>query len=311
MKLYIFNPENDLALADGGFSYCPPPAAMSIAKDLASLPLWYAGKDDVVFLSNGHLQFRDTMATMFELPCAYATSMKSAVTALSPWGWSAQMRHRFFKAMRFGKGLLPSDAEIERMRNLSSRVLTIDVLTELRAAGIDTPPLPRYMNNLDNVITFVDSHDRCVVKAPWSGSGKGIMWGIGHAEEPLVHFCKGVIRRQGGVVCEHFLNVKQEFAMEFYADVAGVQSRVCGGDDQARVYLGNDDVDLKLGDQVHAHLNAAVLPRLALLRPAAHHVAYRHPRDADGSKIGMHFLCGCPPEIVVALAKEFPAGQRR
>ena len=38
-----------------------------------------------------------------------------------------------------------------------------------------------------------------------------------------MHFCKGVIRRQGGVVCEHFLNVKQEFAMEFYADVAGVQ----------------------------------------------------------------------------------------
>ncbi|MBR5478168.1 MAG: hypothetical protein IKV19_06985 [Bacteroidaceae bacterium] len=223
MKLYIFNPENDLALADGSFNYCPPPAAMCIAKDLASLPLWYAGKDDAVFLSNGHLQFRDTMATMFELPCAYATSMKSAVTALSPWGWSAQMRHRFFKAMGFGKDLLPSDAEIERMRNLSSRVLTIDVLTELRAAGIDTPPLPRYMNNLADVITFVEGHERCVVKAPWSGSGKGIMWGIGHAEEPLVHFCKGVIRRQGGVVCEHFLNVKQEFAMEFYADVAGVQ----------------------------------------------------------------------------------------
>ena len=222
MKLHIFNPENDLALADGSFNYCPPPAAMCIAKELASLPLWYAGKDDVVFLQDEHLLFRNTMATMFELPGVYAPSMQQAVTALSPWGWSAQMRHRFFKAMGFAKELLPSDAEIERMRNLSSRVLTIDVLAELRAAGIETPPLPLYMNNLDDVIAFVDSHERCVVKAPWSGSGKGIMWGIGRAEEPLVHFCKGVIRRQGGVVCEHFLNVKQEFAMEFYVDVAGV-----------------------------------------------------------------------------------------
>ena len=36
MILYIFNPENDLALADGGANYCPPPAAALIAHELAS-----------------------------------------------------------------------------------------------------------------------------------------------------------------------------------------------------------------------------------------------------------------------------------
>lgn len=215
MKLHIFNPENDLALADGGFSYCPPPAAMRIANELASLPLWYAGEDSVVALPEEHIAFRDTMATKFALPSLYFPFMRQSVTVFSPWGWSAQMRHRLFKAMGFDKALLPTDAEIERMRNLSSRVLTIDILTALRDAGIDTPPLPQYMTSLDDVITFVSSCDRCVVKAPWSGSGKGIMWGIGRAEEPLVHFCKGIIKRQGGVVCEHFLNSRQEFAMEF------------------------------------------------------------------------------------------------
>ena len=30
MKLHIFNPENDLALADGGANYCPTPAATRI-----------------------------------------------------------------------------------------------------------------------------------------------------------------------------------------------------------------------------------------------------------------------------------------
>ncbi len=217
MKLHIFNPENDLALADGGFSYSPPPAAMCIANELASLPLWYAGKDDVVALPNGHLRFHGEMAAMFDLPPAYTPSMRQDVTSLSPWGWSAQMRHRFFKAMGFAKELLPSDTEIERMRNLSSRVLTIDILTALHDAGIDTPPFPQYMTNLDDVMSFVENCERCVVKAPWSGSGKGIMWGIGRAEEPLVNFCKGIIRRQGGVVCEHFLKAKQEFAMEFHA----------------------------------------------------------------------------------------------
>ena len=51
-----------------------------------------------------------------------------------------------------------------------------------------------------------------MVKAPWSGSGKGIMWGLGRMEVPMEHFCKGVIRRQGGVVCEEFLFSKKEFA---------------------------------------------------------------------------------------------------
>ena len=222
VRLYLFNPENDLALADGGFSYCPPPAAMRIATELASLPLWYAGCDSVVALPDEHIGFRNAMATMFALPAAYTPSIRQSITFLAPWGWSAQMRHRF-KAMGFDKDLLPSDTGIQRMRNLSSRVLTIDVLTALREVAIDTPPLPQYLCNLDDAVAFVNAHERCVVKAPWSGSGKGIMWGLGSAEEPMVHFCKGVIRRQGGVVCEHFLNVIQEFAMEFYFDGAGVE----------------------------------------------------------------------------------------
>lgn len=221
MKLHIFNPENDLALADGGFSYCPPPAAMCIANELASLPLWYAGNDDVVSLPAEHVKFRGEMVELFSLPKVYTTSMQQNVSSLSPWGWSAQMRHRF-KAMGFGKELLPSDIEIDKMRNLSSRVVTIDVLTALHDAGIDTPPLPQYINNLDDAVAFVNTHARCVVKAPWSGSGKGIMWGLGSAEEPMVNFCKGVIKRQGGVVCEHFLKSIQEFAMEFYTDDSGV-----------------------------------------------------------------------------------------
>ena len=223
MKLYLFNPENDLALADGGFSYCPPPAAMCIANELSCLQLWYAGVEDAVLLPGGqHLEFREKMSALFKLPLAYSQYMQSQITALSPWGWSAQMRHRL-KVMSFDNALLPSDEDVAEMRRLSSRVLTIEILTALRNAGIDTPPLPQYVTSLDDAVAFVNSHSRCVVKAPWSGSGKGIMWGIGSAMEPMVNFCKGVIRRQGGVVCEHFLNAKAEFAMEFFAGASGVE----------------------------------------------------------------------------------------
>ena len=271
MKLHLFNPENDLALADGGFSYCPPPAAMCIAGELSSLQLWYAGVEDAVLLpTERHIAFRDEMSAFFELPPAYSPSMQSLVTALSPWGWSAQMRHRF-KAMGFDGALLPSEDSIARMRCLSSRVHTIEILTALRNAGIDTPPMPQYINNIDDAVTFVNTHNRCVVKAPWSGSGKGIMWGIGNAEEPMVNFCKGVIRRQGGVVCEHFLNARTEFAMEFIAtaDAVGFAGYSLftaeNGAYTGNLLAGNEEIEKRLSQYIPIETLADVKAQLCVV----------------------------------------------
>ena len=217
LKLYLFNPENDLALADGSFNYCPPPAAAQIAYDLASLPLWYAdGYDSVVLPDDVHKEYHDVISVMFTMPAIYAPSMLRTITTLSPWGWSAQMRHRF-KAMGFD-AILPCDDSIASIRELSSRKSSIKILSALKVHGIDTPPLPRYCTLPDDVASFVNGRPRCVLKAPWSGSGKGIAWGIGRVETPVEHFYKGVIRRQGGVVCEEFLSGKVEFAMEFFTD---------------------------------------------------------------------------------------------
>ena len=133
-----------------------------------------------------------------------------------PWGWSPQVKRRLC-VMGF-ENLLPSDSCVARIRELSNRKSSIKILSALKERGVDTPPLPLYCTNPDDVACFVDSRPRCVVKAPWSGSGKGIMWGIGRVETPMEHFYKGVIKRQGGVVCEEFLNAKVEFAMEFFTN---------------------------------------------------------------------------------------------
>ena len=220
--LHIFNPENDLALADGGANYCPPPAAAQIAYDLGSLPLWFAGEDNAVILPDEHhLRFYNEMSARFALASPYDASKAGSVDCCRPWGWSPQIRRRF-RAMGFSDSLLSSDADIEAIRNLSNRRSSIRILAALGERGVELPPMPQYLQDTDAVAAFVNSQPRCVVKAPWSGSGKGIAWGIGRVETPMEHFYKGVIRRQGGVVCEHFLSSVQEFAMEFYADEKGV-----------------------------------------------------------------------------------------
>ena len=217
MKLHIFNPENDLALADGGANYCPTPAATYIAYDLASLPLWFAGEQDYVVLPDDvHREYHKWASSGFSVALPFDNERTNAVTQCVPWGWSPQIKRRL-RVMGF-EGILPNDESISAIRELSNRRSSIKILSALKEQGIDTPPLPLYCTSPSDVASFINSRPRCVVKAPWSGSGKGIAWGIGRVETPMENFYKGVIRRQGGVVCEEFLNGKVEFAMEFLAD---------------------------------------------------------------------------------------------
>lgn len=221
MKLHLFNPENDLALADGNANYCPPPAAVRIAYDLASLPLWFADADDYVFIPDDrHLRYHAEMSGQFPLPGVCTSVGSLPLAECRPWGWSSQMLRRF-RAMGVNGNILPADSVIDNVRRLSNRQSSIIILEELAKMGADVPELPIYATSPDTVAAFVSSKPRCVLKAPWSGSGKGIAWGLGRVEVPLEHFYKGVIRRQGGVVCEHCLNSVREFAMEFFADAGG------------------------------------------------------------------------------------------
>ena len=218
MKIHFFNPENDLALADGNANYCPPPAARAIAYDLASLPLWYAMPGDSVVLPDAlHALYRSGMATVFDVAREYTGGAGRCV----PWGWSKQVCRRLAAMGFHADALMPAEA-VEQVRYLSNRKNVIDVLQYLSAAGLDVPELPAFYSDPADVARFINSMPRSVVKAPWSGSGKGIAWGIGRVEVPVEHFYKGVIRRQGGVLCERFYNKAVDFAMEFCANDAGV-----------------------------------------------------------------------------------------
>lgn len=216
MKLHIFNPENDLALADGNANYCAPPSACKIAYDLATLPLWYANSDDYVNLSDAiHIEYHKEYSPIFFLPQIYSQDNINDITSISPWGWSRQIARRI-ENMGFANEIILSSNEIEKLRELSNRKVTIKILDKLSKEGVDIPQLPQYISNAEEVGRYICSMPLSVIKAPWSGSGKGIAWGLGRMEIPVEHFYKGVIRRQGGVVCEPFLNKKVDFAMEFY-----------------------------------------------------------------------------------------------
>lgn len=215
MKLHLFNPQNDLALADGNANYCAPPSASKIAYDLASLPIWFADTTDCVLLPDKiHIDYFNTYSSIINRPKIFNSNIND-IKKCVPWGWSAQIKKKF-TTMGFEESQLISDTTIDKLRQLSNRKTTIKILQELSKKGVDIPQLPQYITKLDEVGEYVCSMPLSVIKAPWSGSGKGIAWGLGRKEIPIEHFAKGIIRKQGGVICEKFLNKIVDFAMEFY-----------------------------------------------------------------------------------------------
>ena len=69
MQLHLFNPENDLAIADGNANYCAPPSALKIAYDLSTLPLWYADEEDKVYRPDIlHSEYYKEYSQKFSLP---------------------------------------------------------------------------------------------------------------------------------------------------------------------------------------------------------------------------------------------------
>jgi len=51
-RVFLFNPENDIALAAGRQNFTPPKAALQMALSGATLPWWLGDSDDYLLLSD-------------------------------------------------------------------------------------------------------------------------------------------------------------------------------------------------------------------------------------------------------------------
>lgn len=225
MKLFVFNPENDLALANNQWNFIAPASARKMRLDLESLPVWWTSSDDRVWVSRNpdHLYFEQlNMADRFTV---FPT--ENAVTGVEPWGWSpliaAQLRQAGVDA-----SLLPDEAAMKALREYSGRAYAVSVLEQLRAAADAHPTWGGslcgrsfFCTTTGQIDDLFRQYPRTILKAPWSGSGKGLRLGAPRLEAPLTGWCSRLIREQGGVVVEPLYNKVCDLACEFYSDGEG------------------------------------------------------------------------------------------
>lgn len=224
MNIYIFNPDNDLALANGDTNYLPPRNVRLMAMDLAMLPAWYSQPSDKVLLpdSEAIFSFSKTLpnhACLFENKwITYSEDISDAT--FFPWGWNPALVKRL--AVRGASSeRLPSENVMEAWRQLSSRSSAVSVLSAIKERLGGEHPLigESWMCHTEaEVASLVDSLPHTMLKAPWSGSGKGLRRGMaGGYRSPLSGWCVRTLERQGAVVVEPLYDNKAcDFAMEFY-----------------------------------------------------------------------------------------------
>lgn len=91
MKLHIFNPEHDIALAYNKPNITAPHAARQLRRDLAYLPVLWADEGDAVLVDDVESAQRNATKFLHKKPLViFITKDELPVLQFSeiqPWGW--------------------------------------------------------------------------------------------------------------------------------------------------------------------------------------------------------------------------------
>jgi hypothetical protein len=199
--LYVFNPENDMALADGHPGYTPPAQIQQMRRELWWLPQWWAKEDDIVWNGEDRLTLEGD-------------------TRIVPWGWSPALCHQLRQA-GVQESLLPSAEKLEHIRQLSHRQTAVSLLQELR----EELPLDGHIaghsvlcQSIKEAEEAANAYGEALLKSPWSSSGRGLT----KTDNPQWEaWAKRILKAQGSIVVERFLHKVSDFALEFWLDGKG------------------------------------------------------------------------------------------
>ncbi len=186
MHLCIFNPEHDLCLAKGRATYVPPQSAVDFARQNAAImqPL-YPG---CIYRSAYDLQ---------NLP---------EITNVVTWGWNVTLKWQLQRA-GIDSALLPTDEYLDTLRALQHRTTILPLQPDCKAIH----------SMVEAEGLFIGEQQRWVLKAPWSGAGRGLRWVTGALSPNDRTWISKTIDSQRCVIAEPRRAVKADFALEYYA----------------------------------------------------------------------------------------------
>lgn len=228
MKIKYFNPGHETAVNNASPYYTPPANIAAMQEELSFLPAWYADREDKVLVDSKDEVYYSYLTEKFSILAQPVSQNELTLyrdANVSLWGVSPQAIRYFEELNKELEINLDIPQWSEEYKYLNSRLAARDCLSEL----INSIPLlsqaiiPQFYTNLDDITRAVNtSAYQLLAKAPYSSSGRGLLWlpatGLTRTENQILH---GILKKQGSVSIERVLDKQMDFAMEFMEDGKG------------------------------------------------------------------------------------------
>lgn len=187
----IFNPEHDLCLANGSAHYVPPESALNFARTSKHL-MGYIYPEAKLF---------STAEVGQEVK-----NIPNAQIKIIPWGWNLTLRTQLLK-QGVPESLLPSEESLLCWRQLQHRSTVLPLQPDCRAAVDEV-----------EVEEMIGRHGAVVMKAPWSGAGRGLRWVTSKMSDHDRRWMRKMVHEQRCVIVEPRREVRDNFALEYYVE---------------------------------------------------------------------------------------------
>ncbi|MCF0208262.1 MAG: hypothetical protein HUK07_02330 [Bacteroidaceae bacterium] len=226
MKVHLFNPEHEIALAMDKAIFTPSHNVTKMRRELAFLPLLWAEPGDIVLVedtefaykaANHFSSFINKGVSIMGYNRFRAVAKQKVAThcfdlEAAPWGWDKAVKH-LLMSLGWPENKLPSDEFLEQVRNVSHRRVGKEFLEKTGSRFVAYE-----LTTVNDIIKLIEEHGDVVLKSPWSCSGRGIRFvNKDNCTPSLLRWIDNIISQQGSIMLEPHYNKLRDFAMEFEA----------------------------------------------------------------------------------------------
>ena len=205
--LWVYNPEHDLCLATGDAHFVAPESALRLGDDCCEAMRWIGEADELCRSSRGLCCSSRGLARVLR---------EVRPERVVPWGWNAVLTTQL-RRLGVAERLLPSADELGRWRALQHRSTAVRCASWLASRGVEVVECA-FAASVDEVVAAVSGGGDWVLKAPWSGSGRGLRWVRWPMSGHDLGWVARMVRTQGGVAVERRCRRVCDWAMLFAVD---------------------------------------------------------------------------------------------
>lgn len=227
--LHYFNPGHEYAVLNREPSYTPPTNMTKMGDDLRYLPLWYANENDSVLVDSceGEKYYKVIKEQGVLLPqITTKEKLKDVRDAeVCMWGITPATIRYFEHINRTYNVCLKLPEWKDEFIALTSRMTSCDFLASILNSSdyFSFLQLPIFYSDIEEIQRrVIASESVLLAKAPFSSSGKGLLWlPPGELKRSEKQILQGILNKQKEVSIEPVYNKILDFAMEFMSDGEG------------------------------------------------------------------------------------------